>query len=314
MTKRGLWLFPSVAASRLVAGAARAEAAGLDEYWLGDEGPARDPFGVLAAAAGVTQRIGLGIAITNPYLRHPMITAAQAMTVHELSGGRMTLALGPGGQLALGPAGVDRPHPVRAVTEAVKTVRAVASGRPGPGYQPGPEPFTQPDLKVYIGSRGRAFQRAASQVADGVFLGGIPLAVLDEVTALARSERDIELAFYIQLATTPAAAEELRSGLLWGLADSPAYIHQALDLDPARLGPAATALAAGDPAPALDLVTPAILEQYALVGSPAQAGAGLAALARRYGFTSVGISAVSPDPLAAVDAAAELFQAFDQQI
>ncbi|MDR1800167.1 MAG: LLM class flavin-dependent oxidoreductase, partial [Bifidobacteriaceae bacterium] len=245
--RRGVWLFPSVAAPALVGAARRAEQAGLDEYWLGDEGPARDPFGVLAAAAGVTQRIGLGIAITNPYLRHPMITAAQAMTVDELSGGRMTLALGPGGQLALGPAGAGRPQPVRTVKRAVQTVRAVARGQAGPGYQPGPDPFTRPDLRVFVGSRGRAFHRLASQLADGVFLGGIPLAVLDEVTALARSERDIELAFYIQLATTPAQAEQLRTGLLWGLADSPAFIHQALGLDPARLGPAASALAAGDP-------------------------------------------------------------------
>src|ERR1700678_147814 len=100
----GLWFFPGSTGPSIVGTIVAAEQAGLDEVWLGDEGPARDPFALLAAAAGVTTTIRLGVAVTNPYLRHPATTAATALTVHELSGGRMVLGMGAGGDLALGPA------------------------------------------------------------------------------------------------------------------------------------------------------------------------------------------------------------------
>ena len=60
-----------------------AEEAGIDELWLGDEGPSRDPFSVLAAAAQRTDRITLGVSVTNPFLRHPAVTAATAMTAQR---------------------------------------------------------------------------------------------------------------------------------------------------------------------------------------------------------------------------------------
>ena len=71
----------------------QAEDLGLDEIWLGDEGPARDPLAVLAAAALRTSRIRLAVGITNPYVRHPAALAVSMMTVHELSGGRAILGL-----------------------------------------------------------------------------------------------------------------------------------------------------------------------------------------------------------------------------
>src|SRR5262249_19532445 len=163
-------LFPSAPAPRLVAAAAAAEEAGLDEFWLGDEGPAaRDAFAVLAAVAMRTTRIRLGIAITNPYLRHAAVAAAEMMTVHELAGGRALLGLGPGGRMALGPARVERVAPLAAARQALATMRAVTRGTPAEGFAPGPAPFVAPDLPLYIGSRGEQFNRLASAEADGVF-------------------------------------------------------------------------------------------------------------------------------------------------
>jgi len=52
-----VWFFPDADARRTVALAERAESLGLDELWLGDEGPARDPFALLAAAAVATSRL-----------------------------------------------------------------------------------------------------------------------------------------------------------------------------------------------------------------------------------------------------------------
>src|SRR5258706_2525017 len=88
-----------------------AEHLGLDEIWLGDEGPARDPLSVLAGAAVRTNSIKLAVGITNPYVRHPAATAISMMTVHELSGGPAILGLGVGRSLALGPLGMSTLHP-----------------------------------------------------------------------------------------------------------------------------------------------------------------------------------------------------------
>src|SRR5712692_10239438 len=102
-----------------------AEGLGLDEIWLGDEGPARDPLAVLAAAAIRTRRIRLAVGITNPYVRHPAATAVSMMTVHELSQGRAILGLGVGGNLALGPLGLSPTHPLATMTTALEITRAV---------------------------------------------------------------------------------------------------------------------------------------------------------------------------------------------
>ena len=106
-----------------------AENAGLDELWLGDEGPAHDPLVTLATAAARTTRIGLGVAVTNPYLRHPAATASAFATLAELAPGRVVLGLGAGGGLALGPVGLDRPQPLTRVAEAVRIARLSSAVR-----------------------------------------------------------------------------------------------------------------------------------------------------------------------------------------
>ncbi len=84
----GLWLFPAYPADTLADLVVAAEGAGLDELWLGDEGPARDPLVTLAAAAHRTERIRLGVADHQPLppasgfdrvgLRHPGRAGARA--------------------------------------------------------------------------------------------------------------------------------------------------------------------------------------------------------------------------------------------
>ena len=45
--RTGVWLFPDAPSPAIVDAARAAEEAGLDEFWLGDEGVGRDPFGCL---------------------------------------------------------------------------------------------------------------------------------------------------------------------------------------------------------------------------------------------------------------------------
>jgi alkanesulfonate monooxygenase SsuD/methylene tetrahydromethanopterin reductase-like flavin-dependent oxidoreductase (luciferase family) len=54
------------------------------------------PF--LAAAAVVTDQVGLGTLVASPNFRHPVPFARELVTLDDLSGGRLTLGIGAGGE------------------------------------------------------------------------------------------------------------------------------------------------------------------------------------------------------------------------
>jgi alkanesulfonate monooxygenase SsuD/methylene tetrahydromethanopterin reductase-like flavin-dependent oxidoreductase (luciferase family) len=86
----------------LVEFAKAAEATGFDSVWVGDSLLARtraEALSVLSAVAAVTDRVSLGTAALIAPLRHPLLAAAQAATVDQLSGGRLILGLGSGAPL-----------------------------------------------------------------------------------------------------------------------------------------------------------------------------------------------------------------------
>ncbi len=92
----------------LVACAAAAEEAGLDDVWVADHvaippdaaegsgGRYLDPLATLAWLAGRTTRIGLGTGVLVVPYRPPLPTAKWVATVQELSGGRLRLGVGVG--------------------------------------------------------------------------------------------------------------------------------------------------------------------------------------------------------------------------
>jgi alkanesulfonate monooxygenase SsuD/methylene tetrahydromethanopterin reductase-like flavin-dependent oxidoreductase (luciferase family) len=82
-----------------------ADELGFDSYWLGEHhgqtAPGQvmacpHPAVLLAAAARLTQRIGLNTAVTNLALRHPLQVAEDYATVDLLSQGRLGLGIGRG--------------------------------------------------------------------------------------------------------------------------------------------------------------------------------------------------------------------------
>lgn len=310
---RGIWAFPSAPTPALVAAAQHAEQEGIDEFWLGDEGPARDPFITLTAVAAATTRIKLGIAVTNPYLRHPLTTAVEAMTIDELSGGRMLLGLGPGGKVALDPVGVPRERPLSAVRNAIRIIRAVAAGRRVDGYDPPANPFTRPNLKIYVGSRSRRFQELASEVADGVFLGGIPWPVMHQTRQWAHSVRPIDVHLYTTAVFDRDEADRVRPVLVMPLADSPDHVHEALGLDRASVVDAAERFAHGDDRAARRLVSPQIFADMVLAGSPREVGIRLAERTRQIRPDSVGFTFTTQDLHAAIDSSAAAFYELDKQ-
>jgi 5,10-methylenetetrahydromethanopterin reductase len=312
--RTGIWLFPDTTSATFVGNAAHCEAAGIDDLWVGDEGPGRDPFALLAAAAAVTARLRLAVGVTNPYLRHPAITAVAAMTVHELSGGRAVLGLGPGGDVALAPLGIDRHSPLSECRRAVRIIRAVCRGEPTDGYEPPAHAFTAPDLPLFIGARGERFNRFASEAADGVFVAGVAPSLFDELISWARSARPISIALYISACFDDEDVERSRPLLIHAFLNGPERLRSRAGLEIRALGEASAALAAGDDEPARALMTDERLDHVLVRGTPADVGHVLAGHARRIRPDSVGFALLARDMSRAIDDAAEAFKVVDSEL
>jgi 5,10-methylenetetrahydromethanopterin reductase len=193
----GVWLYPDAPARRLVDAVVTAEVLGLDEVWIADEGVAREPVPLLAAAATRTESIRLAAGITTPLLRHPGALASSFATLDELSEGRAVLGLGLGGHESLGPFGISPDRPVAVLGDAIRTARAVLGRRPDDGYEPPPHAAPARDVPLWVGARGPQLTRLAARVADGLFLSGCSPEELGRIVPDVRSVRpDLELALY----------------------------------------------------------------------------------------------------------------------
>jgi probable F420-dependent oxidoreductase len=168
--------------------ARRAEALGFDSLWVGDHVafhvPIAESLTTLAFAAGATERIQLGTAVYLLALRHPTHAAKIAATLDRLSGGRLVLGVGLGGEFPPEWEAVGVPVAERAsrVEEGIGVVRRLWSedrvahhGRhfrfgpvtlaPKPAPQradgrPGPPP-------IWIGGRAPAAMRRIGRLGEG---------------------------------------------------------------------------------------------------------------------------------------------------
>ena len=160
----------------LIALAQLAEAQGYDCFWYADEKFYRDVYIGLTAVALHTRRIRLGPCVTDPYARHPALTAAAMATLDEVSDGRAVLGLGAGGS-GFPTMGITRTRPAVAIREAVTIMRqlwhgdtvdyhgAVLSCHHGRLNFPAARP-----LPIVIGTRGHQTLKMAGAVADGVMI------------------------------------------------------------------------------------------------------------------------------------------------
>jgi 5,10-methylenetetrahydromethanopterin reductase len=293
----GVWLFPEAPAAELVDTFVAAERLGLDEVWIGDEGPAyQDPFAVLAAAAVRTSRVTLGVAVTNPYLRHPAVTASAMASVAELSGGRAILGLGAGGGVALDPVGMARTKPLARTRDAVRVARAVVGGRTVEGYRPPGGAARRAPLPVYIGARGEAFNRYASAEADGAFLGGIPFADLGTVVGWTRSVRPVDIALYPSVIFDGEDLEWARPRFIFAFLDTPASTRERAGLSEGEVRRAVESFEQGDDAPAQKLISDDVLANLAIIGDHGAIAARLAELVAAHRPASIGVCLRTPRP------------------
>jgi 5,10-methylenetetrahydromethanopterin reductase len=149
----------------LIDWAKRSEDAGLYGIFMTEAN--NDSLACSLALGTQTKRLMLGTAITNIYLRHPLLLANEAAAVQEFTGGRFILGLGTGHREGNGALGIEMGVPLDKMRETVKSLRATLEGkRTGP-------PVTK-KLPLYLAGVSRPMVRLAGEIGDGVIFNFFP--------------------------------------------------------------------------------------------------------------------------------------------
>ncbi len=80
----------------LIAEVRQAEELGIGAAFISERLNIKEAATISGAVGATSERIGIATAATNHNTRHPMVTAAHAMTMHKLTDGRFSLGLGRG--------------------------------------------------------------------------------------------------------------------------------------------------------------------------------------------------------------------------
>lgn len=161
------------------------ESIGLDFVWLGDQTypetqPILEAWTSLAALAAGTERIRIGTSVTNVAMRNPMILARQALTVDQISKGRLDVGLGAGWyEVEHASIGIDfldgRGRVNRLIEVAEIFDQALRGGRVSysgdlfqiAGAAAIPPPTQQPRPPLWIAGNVRGAMRVAARLAEG---------------------------------------------------------------------------------------------------------------------------------------------------
>jgi alkanesulfonate monooxygenase SsuD/methylene tetrahydromethanopterin reductase-like flavin-dependent oxidoreductase (luciferase family) len=162
---------PGTTGEQLTEWARRAEARGFSSLGTIDRiaYPNLEPLTSLAAAAAVTERIGLATTVLLGPLRvNPVALAKQVASLHTISGGRMTLGIGLGGREDdYEIAGVDTSTRGRDLDAMLARIEEVWEGEEmGPGHDSRP--------RVLVGGSVEASFKRAARFGDGWIGAGAP--------------------------------------------------------------------------------------------------------------------------------------------
>jgi F420-dependent oxidoreductase-like protein len=137
----------------------------------------RDSLTMLAAYANVTESVQLGTGVLPIYSRTPVATAQQAVTIDEITAGRLTLGIGVSHRVTVENwygARIDRP--VTEMRDYVAVLRAILAGEDPPESEKFSTRFhflgVQPraDMPIYVAGLSPKMLELAGEIADGAVL------------------------------------------------------------------------------------------------------------------------------------------------
>lgn len=171
----GVGLFPSGPAEETIRWARAADNAGYDSVWVGDSHLIwRELYVLLGAIAVTSSKVKLGPCVTNPFTRHPTVTAAAIATLHDLTGGRALLGVG-AGDSALKNLG-KKSASLRSLENGIENLRKLFRGEKLmlDDYPVQLAGVSGEEIPIYLAAGSPKMQELAGRVADGVVLGYWP--------------------------------------------------------------------------------------------------------------------------------------------
>lgn len=148
------------------------EELGYDVVWLSDR--VRDTYVNCAAGALATSRIQIGPGVTNPYTRHPSVTARAIASLDELSRGRAVLGFGVGNMVEMTrDLGFDVRRGYARTREALIIIKKLLKGEVVnfegefynvTGLKLGMAPH--PNIPIYVSGQGPRIMEVAGELAD----------------------------------------------------------------------------------------------------------------------------------------------------
>ncbi len=263
-----------------------AERLSFDTAWVPDQNFHPDAFALLGAAALQTERVMLGLGVTNPFTVHPALTARAAGTVQELSNGRFVLGYGTGNRREyLTPLGHEFTRAPERCADGIRVMRTLLAGGE---VRYRSEFFVADGVKLkfatrptplYLSGIGPRILRVAGAVADGVIVNFATAQALGwalgEVRAgAAAAGRVIErlpvVAWVICLVTRDkkAAYDGIRPFVAHTAAPTSEDVLRAVGIPADVIAPLKRAYRDEGPAAASRYVSDAMCDTWAMIGEP----------------------------------------------
>lgn len=203
--------------------AALAEELGFTDVWMADERFYREVYSLLTVIAMKTKRINIGPCVTDPFSRHPALTAMAIYTLDDISRGRAILGLG-AGVSGFAEMGTPRPKPVRAIRESIELIRAMSGGEEISyngevvkfdtgklGFKP-----SRQKLPVWIAGNGPQVQQLGGKLADAVIMEACGNAleakafaarIAESAAGAGRSAKDVHLVARLNVSLSDNAGD-----------------------------------------------------------------------------------------------------------
>jgi len=182
-----------------------------------------EPLMMMGAAGAATERIDLGVSVTDTMRRHPAMLAQAALTADHLSRGRAILGLGSGERMNVTPYGIPWEKPVGRLEEAIEVMRLLWSTTDPVDFDGdffkleravlGLEPYEGKPPRIWLAAHGPRMLRMAGRLADGWLPTNIKPDAYAEKLAVIResaeaSERDPDEIVTSMLAYVICAPDE----------------------------------------------------------------------------------------------------------
>ncbi|MCK8785689.1 LLM class flavin-dependent oxidoreductase [Roseomonas sp. NAR14] len=321
-TRAGIWparlgaAFEGRAPLAAIPALARAaEAGGAGTLWIASHLFLRDPITTALVALQATERLRVALMAMSPYAMHPVHIAMAAAALAELHPGRVVLCLGSGAPADRVAAGIEAPHPLAGLRDAVLMCRGLLAGETvrheGRVFRLGGQRALVnggtgggATVPVVMAASKPRMLRLAGEVADGVLLSAgasepFVRQCLDIVAegAAGRPVARIGLVYAAHVAADGVPDAGAREAALAPVRRRLAFIlrgeHHAGNLAAAGSVLDQAALMAltqaGDWEGGMRLITDAVVARHAAAGTPAEIAAAVASY-RRAGLDEVALA------------------------